>query len=83
MRNRYLSLPLNTSMKGWNSKWFIISNLEPQISNEVNEWWSSNENWTERPTPTEMAQVEELLGITHVMNLTGVAVAINFVMRRI
>lgn len=83
MRNQYLGLPLNTSMKGWNSQWFVTSNPEPQISNEVNEWWCANGNWTERPTSAEMGQVEELLGIIRIMNLTGVAVAINFVLRRV
>ena len=71
MVKEYIQVPLNTSLKGWNAKWFYIRNAEPSLS--------------ARPTSSKMPQVDELLQILGQMrnNLDGVGVAINFIVRRI
>ena len=35
MVNEYIQAPLNTSLKGWNAKWFYIRNAEPSLSTDI------------------------------------------------
>ena len=85
MEKEYIQGPLNTSLKGWNAKWFYIRNAEPSLSANIDHLAVPSANWSARPISSDMTQVNELLQILGQMhnNLDGVGVAINFVVRRI
>ena len=85
MVKEYIQVPLNTSLKGWNAKWFYIQNAEPSLSADIDHLAVPSANWSARPTSSEMTQVDELLQILGQMrnNLDRVGVAINIVVRRI
>ena len=78
-------MPLNTSLKGWNAKWFYIRNAEPSLSAGIDHLAVPSANWPVRPNGEEMTQVAELLQILGQMrnNLNRVGAAINFVCHRI
>jgi len=46
MASEYITVPLNSSMKGWNARWFYIKNWEPSISAEIDQLAVPNANWT-------------------------------------
>ena len=81
MVREYIQVPLNTSLKGWNAKWFYIRNAEPSLSIGIDHLVVPNANWSARPNGEEMTYVAKLLQILGQMrnNLNGVGVAINFI----
>ena len=83
MVKEYIQVPLNTSLKGWNAKWFYIRNAELSLSADIDRLVVPSANWSARPTSSEMTQVDELLQILgQIRNiLDGVGVAINSVIR--
>jgi len=83
MVREYIQVPLNTSLKGWNAKWFYIRNAELSMSAGIDHLAVPSANWSARPNGEEMTQVVELLHILGQMrnNLNGVGVAINFICR--
>ena len=83
MVKEYIQVPLNTSLKGWNAKWFYIQNAKPSLSADIDHLPVPSANWSVRPTSSEMTQVDELLQILgQIRNiLDGVGVAINSVIR--
>ena len=83
MTSEYITVPLNSSMKGWNARWFYTKNWEPSISPEIDQLAVPNANWTARPSGEEMNQVEELLSILRKTNVDGVGVALNFIRHRL
>lgn len=85
MVSEYIRVPLNTSLNGWNARWFYICNAEPSLSDEIDFLAVPRPNWSARPISSDMTQVKELLQILGQLrqNLDGVGVAINFIMRRI
>ena len=85
MVKEYIQVPLNTSLKVWNAKWFYIRNAEPSLSADIDRLAVPSINWSARLISSEMTQVDELLQILGQMrnNLDGVGVAINFIVRQI
>jgi len=81
MANEYITIPLNSSMKGWNARWFYTKNWEPSISAEIDQLAVPNANWTAWPSGEEMKQVEQLLSILEQTNVDGVGVDLNFISR--
>lgn len=63
MASQYITVPLNSSMKGWNMRWFYTKNWEPSILDEIDHLTVPNANWTARTSGEDMNQVEELLNI--------------------
>ena len=41
-------VPLNTSLKGWNAKWFYIRNAEPSLSADIDHLAVPSANWSMR-----------------------------------
>ena len=83
MVSRYISVPLNTNVKYWASKWFYIRQVEPYVACDIDQVPMSNAQWSERPSSNGMEQVRELLGLINQKRLDGVIVATNFTFRRI
>ena len=81
MASECITVPLNSSMKGWNARWFYTKNWEPSISAEIDQLAVPNANWTARPSSEEMNQVEELLSILKQTNVDGVGITLNFISR--
>jgi len=72
MTSEYITVPLNSSMKGWNARWFYTKNWEPSISPEIDQLAVPNANWIARPSGEEMNQVKELLSILKKTKVDGV-----------
>lgn len=45
MVSEYKTVPLNSSMKGWKSKWFYTENVEDGISTDIYSSTKPNPNW--------------------------------------
>ena len=61
MVREYIPIPLNTSLKGWNARWFYIRNAKPSLLADIDHLAVPHPNWSARPNGSEMAQVDELL----------------------
>ena len=83
MADQYKVVPLNSSMKYWNTHWLYIENAEDSLSTDIDTMARSHVNWTVRPSSKEMHQVEELLDILARTDVNGVGVTVNFIARRI
>jgi hypothetical protein len=82
MKQEYLNCPWNTSLTDWYKKWFYIHE-EPDSSTlcDVGYILEKRVAWNERPELT--GQVEELMTLLPWNRLDGVAVAGNFLSRRV
>lgn len=54
MTSEYISIPLNTSVKHWNAKWFYVKQVIPQIRCDVDHIPKNNPNWSVKPSSEEM-----------------------------
>jgi hypothetical protein len=61
--DQYKTVPQNSSIKGWNARWFYTENVEESIWADIDSMGKPNANWTARPCSEEMQHVEELLEI--------------------
>ena len=62
MASEYLSIPLNTSLKGWNSKWFYMKQIQDcSVRCDVYQVPEVQKSWSEKPIGADMTQVTELL----------------------
>ena len=75
MASEYISVLLNTSLKGWNAKWFYIKQSHPLIRCDVHNIPVNHSNWSERTNNVDMEQVMELLDLIKGMELRGELVA--------
>ena len=69
MANEYINVPLNTSLKGWNSKWFYMKQSHPAIHCDVHHISKNQKSWLEKPNSADMEQVRELLDLIKVVEL--------------
>ena len=83
MASMYINVPLNTSLKGWNSKWFYVKQSHPAIRCDIHHIPESQKSWSEKPNNADMEQVRELLDLIKGMEINGGLVAVSFIMRRI
>ena len=44
MAGEYLTMPLNTSLKGWNAKWFYMKQSHPTICCDANHFLKSQKS---------------------------------------
>ena len=82
MAGEYLTVPLNTSLKGWNVKWFYMKQSHPAIRYDVDHIPKNQRSWSETPSNDDMEQVKELSLIKGVRT-NGRLVAASFIVRRI
>ena len=83
MASDYISIPLNTSLKGWNAKWFYMKQRHPAIHCDVHNIPVNQSSWSERPNSIDMEQVKELLDLIQGVEMRGELVAASFIVRRI
>ena len=87
LRNRmvgeYITVPLNTSLKGWNARWFYMKQSHPVIRCDVDHVPENQRSWSERPSSAGMEQVKELLGLIKGVKMNGGLVAASFIVRRV
>ena len=83
MASEYINVPLNTSLKGWNAKWFYMKQSHPAIRCDVDHIPESQRNWSEKPSSAEMEQVRELLDLIKGVRTNGGLVAASFIVRRV
>ena len=83
MASEYINVPLNTSLKGWNSKWFYMKQNHPAIHCDVHHIPENQRSWSERPRSIDMEQVKELLDLIQSVELRGELVAASFIVRHV
>ena len=83
MTSEYINVPLNTSLKGWNARWFYVKQSHPIIRCDVHHIPESHSSWSERPNSANMEQVMELLDLIKGMDIRGKLVATSFIVRRV
>ena len=79
MASDYISVPLNTSLKGWNAKWFYMKQNNPVVRCDVHHIPENQRSWSERPRSIDMEQVKELLDLIQGVELRGELVAASFI----
>ena len=83
MAGEYLTVPLNTSLKGWNARWFYTKQSHPAICCDADDILESQKSWSKRPSNADMEQVRELLGLIKGVKTNGGLVGASFIMRSI
>ena len=83
MAGEYITVPLNTSLKGWNTWWFHMKQNHPTIRCDVDHISENQRSWSEKPSSAGMDQARELLGLIKGMKLNIVLVAASFIVRRV
>ena len=83
MAGEYLTMLLNTSLKGWNTRWFYMKQGHPIIRCDADHILESLKSWSERPSNADMEQVRELLSLIKGMKTNGGLVVTSFIVRRI
>ena len=83
MASEYINVPLNTSLKGWNSKWFYMKQSHPAIRCDVHHIQENQKSWSEKPNIDDMEQVRELLDLIKGVEISDKLVAASFIVHRI
>ena len=83
MASEYLTIPLNMSLKGWNTRWFYMKQSHPAVRCNTDHIPESQRSWLELPSNDDMEQVKELLGLIKSMRTNGGLVAASFIVRRV
>ena len=83
MASEYITVPLNTSLKGWNARWFYMKQSHPAIHCDVDHIPKSQKSWSEKPSSADMEQVRELLNLIKGMKINDRLVVASFIVRRI
>jgi len=83
MASEYITVPLNTSLKGWNARWFYMKQSHPAIHCDVDHILENQRSWSEKLSSVDMEQVRELLGLIKGMKMNGVLVAMRFIVPRV
>ena len=71
MAGKYITVLLNTSLKGWNTMWFYMKQNHPTIRCDVNHIPKNQRSWSEKPSSADMEQVRELLGLIKGVKTNG------------
>jgi len=83
MASEYINVPLNTSLKGWNSKWFYMKQSHPTICCDVHHIQENQKSWSEKLNSADKEQVVELLDLIKGMEIRGELVAVSFIVRHV
>ena len=83
MVGEYITVPLNTSLKGWNARWFYMKQSHPAIHYDVDHVPENQRSWSEKPNSADMEQVRELLGLIKGMRMNSRLVAASLIVRLI
>jgi len=83
MASEYLTIPLNTSLKGWNTRWFYMKQSHPVVHYNADHILESQRSWLELPSNDDMEQVNELLGLIKGVKTNDGLVAASFIVHRV
>ena len=83
MASKYITIPLNTSLKEWNARWFYMKQSHPAIHCNVDHVLENQKSWSEKPSSGDMDQVKELLGLIKSMKMNDTLVATSFIVCRV
>ena len=83
MASEYIPMPLNTSLKGWNARWFSMKQVDSTVRCDVDQILENQRGWSKKPTSANMEQMKELLELIRGMKMSRVVVAVNFILRHI
>ena len=83
MASEYIPVSLNTSLKGWNARWFYMKQTDSVVQCDVDQILENQRSWSEKLTSADMEQVKELLELMRGMKMNRVVVAVSFIVRRI
>ena len=83
MVSEYLTVPLNTLLKGWNARWFYMKQSYPAVRYDADHIPESQRSWSEMLSNDDMEQVKELLGLIKGVRTNSGLVAASFIVRRI
>ena len=83
MASEYLTIPLNTSQKGWNNRWFYMKQSHLAVCCNADHIPESQRSWSELPSKDGMEQVNELLSLIKGVKTNGGLVAASFIVHRI
>ena len=83
MASEYLTVPLNTSLKGWNTRWLYMKQNHPAVCCDTDHIPESQKSWSELPSNDDMELVKELLGLIKGVRTNGGLVAASFIVRRV
>ena len=83
MVSEYLTIPLNTSLKGWNTRWFYMKQSHPVVHYNADHILESQRSWLELPSNDDMEQVNELLGLIKGVKTNDGLVAASFIVRSV
>jgi len=83
MAGEYITVPLNTSLKGWNARWFYMKQSHPAIRCNVDHILENQRSWSEKLSSANMDQVRELLDLIKGIKMNGVLVAMSFIVRHV
>ena len=45
MESKYITIPLNTSLKGWNTRWFYMKQSHPTIRCDIDHVSENQRSW--------------------------------------
>ena len=79
MAGEYITVPLNTLLKGWNARWFYMKQSHPAIRCDVDQIPENQRSWSEKLTSADMEQVKELLELIRSMEMNRVVGAVSFI----
>ena len=82
MAGEYLTVPLNTSLKGWNTRWFYMKRSHPAVRYDANHIPENQRSWSETPNNTDMEQVKALLALIKGLRTNGGLVVASFIVHR-
>ena len=83
MVGEYITVPLNTLLKGWNARWFYMKQSHPAIRCDVDQILENQRSWLEKSTSADMEQVKEPLELIRGMKMNRVVVAVSFIVHHI
>ena len=83
MAGEYITVPLNTLLKGWNTRWFYTKQSHPAIRYDVDHILENQRSWSEKPSSADMDQVRELLGLIKGIKMNDILVAASFIVRHV
>jgi len=81
MASEYINVPLNTSLKGWNSRWFYMKQSHLAIRCDVHHIPKNQKSWSKKPNSADMEQVRELLDLIKGVEINNELVAASFIVR--
>ena len=83
MAGEYITVPLNTSLKGWNARCLYMKQNHLAIRCDIDHIPKNQRSWSEKPSSADMEQVRELLGLIKGVKMNSALVEASFMVRHI